>query len=117
MNYFAAHKQRHCLVTRKWDCTSRRHPGRPSTAAAIRKLVIRIATGNPRWGHRRVQGELARPGHSIAASTVWQIPHDAGDRSRAPPQRPGLEAVPDLCVPRIPSVAVSSRVAMPTTRP
>ena len=66
------------LVTRKWDYTSRRRPGRPPTAAAIRKLVIRIATENPRWGHRRVQGELVRLGHSIAASTVWQILHAAG---------------------------------------
>jgi hypothetical protein len=39
------------LVTRKWDYTSRRHPGRPPTAAAISKLVIRIATDNPTlWG-------------------------------------------------------------------
>jgi putative transposase len=66
------------LVARKWDYTSRRHPGRPSTAAAIRKLVIRIATENPAWGRRRVQGELIRLGHRIAASTVWQILHDAG---------------------------------------
>jgi len=28
--------------------------------------------------HRRVQGELVRLGHPIAASTVWQILHDAG---------------------------------------
>jgi putative transposase len=35
------------LVTRKWDYTSRRRPGRPSTAATIRKLVIRVATDNP----------------------------------------------------------------------
>jgi hypothetical protein len=40
--------------------------------------VIRIATDNPVWGHRRVQGELVRLGHQIAASTVWQILHDAG---------------------------------------
>ncbi len=66
------------LVTHKWDYTSRRRPGRPSTAAAIRKLVIRIATDNPTWGHRRVQGELVKLGHPIAASTVWQILHDAG---------------------------------------
>jgi putative transposase len=66
------------LAARKWDYTSRRRPGRPSTAAAIRKLVIRIATDNPAWGHRRVQGELVRLGHPIAASTVWQILHDAG---------------------------------------
>jgi transposase len=66
------------LVAHKWDYASRRRPGRPSTAAAIRKLVIRIATENPAWGHRRVQGELVRLGHPIAASTVWQILHDAG---------------------------------------
>jgi putative transposase len=66
------------LIARKWDYSSRRCPGRPPAAAAIRKLVIRIATENPGWGHRRVQGELVRPGHPIAASTVWQILHDAG---------------------------------------
>ena len=66
------------LVARRWDYTNRRRPGRPSTAGAIRKLVIRMATDNPTWGHRRVQGELVRLGHPIAASTVWQILHAAG---------------------------------------
>jgi putative transposase len=66
------------LVTRKWDYTNRRRPGRPSTTAAIRKLVIRIAADNPTWGHRRVHGELVKLGHPIAAATVWQILHDAG---------------------------------------
>jgi transposase InsO family protein len=41
-------------------------------------MVIRMAADNPTWGHRRVQGELVRLGHRIAASTVWQILHDAG---------------------------------------
>ncbi len=69
----------HCrLIARKWDYTSRRPPGRPPISAKIRKLVIRIATDNPAWGHHRVQGELVRLGHPIAASTVWQILHDAG---------------------------------------
>jgi transposase InsO family protein len=66
------------LVMRKWDYTRRRRPGRPLTAAAIRALVIRMATDNPAWGHRRVQGELIKLGHPIAASTVWQILHAAG---------------------------------------
>jgi putative transposase len=35
------------LVTRKWDYTSTRRPGRPSTTAAIRKLVIRIPSAVP----------------------------------------------------------------------
>lgn len=38
------------LVTRKWDYTSRRRPGRPSTEAAICKLVIRMAADKPAWG-------------------------------------------------------------------
>jgi putative transposase len=43
------------LVARTWDYTDRRLPdGR--TADAIRKLVICVATDNPAWGHRRVQG-------------------------------------------------------------
>jgi putative transposase len=51
------------LVAGKWDYTSRRRHGRPSTAAAIRKLVIRMAKDNPAWGHRRGAGRApqARP--------------------------------------------------------
>jgi putative transposase len=37
-----------------------------------------MTTENPTWGHRRVQGELVRLGHRIAACPVWQILHDAG---------------------------------------
>ena len=58
------------LVARRWDYPNRRCPGRPSTPAAIRKLVVRIAADNPAWGHRRVRGELIKLGHRIAASTA-----------------------------------------------
>jgi putative transposase len=66
------------LVARKWDYTSRRRPGRPSTGTAVKVLVIRMARENPAWGHRRIQGELAQLGHAIAASTVWEILRAAG---------------------------------------
>jgi len=66
------------LVARKWTFTDRRRPGRPSTGASIKTLILRMAQENPIWGHRRVQGELARLGYPIAASTVWEILHVAG---------------------------------------
>jgi putative transposase len=66
------------LIARRWDYSARRAPGRPPTAAALRKLVIGMAKDNPDWGHRRIQGEMSRLGHRIAASTIWQILHDAG---------------------------------------
>ncbi|MEU4745362.1 integrase core domain-containing protein, partial [Actinosynnema sp. NPDC023658] len=68
----------HRLVARKWDHPARRRTGHPPTRAAVKTLVLRLAGENPRWGHRRIQGELARLGHHIAHSTVWQILHDAG---------------------------------------
>jgi hypothetical protein len=62
------------LIARKWDYTARRaKTGRLATSAAIRQLVVRLATENSRWGHRRIHGELTRLGHTIAASTVWNI--------------------------------------------
>ncbi|CCH29363.1 hypothetical protein ABZ816_40100 [Actinosynnema sp. NPDC047251] len=66
------------LIARKWGHSARRRTGRPPTRAAVKTLVLRLARENPRWGHRRIQGELARLGHRIACSTVWRILHDAG---------------------------------------
>lgn len=49
-----------------------------ATARVVEELVLRSAGGDPRWGCRRVQGGLARLGHWIGASTVWQIVTPAG---------------------------------------
>lgn len=62
------------LVKRRHaHASKRRGPGRPRTIASIRRLVVRLATENPAWGYRRIHGELALLGITIAASTVWEI--------------------------------------------
>jgi putative transposase len=38
------------LAARKWDYTSRRRAGRPSTGTAVKALVVRMARENPAWG-------------------------------------------------------------------
>ena len=67
------------MVARRHARRSRpRHPGRPRTVRSIRALVLRLARDNPGWGYRRVHGELLVLGIKVAASTVWEILHDAG---------------------------------------
>jgi putative transposase len=64
-------------LARRWTY-ARRGSGRPPVEARIAELIVRLARENPTWGYRRVQGELARLGVRVAASTVWQVLQRAG---------------------------------------
>jgi putative transposase len=65
------------LVAHRWTYPPRT-PGRPAVTQTVRDLVLRMSRENPRWGYRRIHGELASLGHPIAASTVWKILKGAG---------------------------------------
>lgn len=64
------------LVANHWTYPHR--PGRPSTAAETREIIVRLARENPTWGYRRIHGELARLGITVAPSTVWAVLKRAG---------------------------------------
>jgi putative transposase len=63
------------LVARRWTYPQRR-PGRPKVDEQTTALVILLAKENPRWGYRRIQGELLKLGVALAASTVARILFD-----------------------------------------
>ena len=59
------------LVAAKWR--QPRPPGRPPVPDELVALIVRLARENARWGVVRIQGELHRLGHRVAASTIRKI--------------------------------------------
>src|SRR5882757_3239781 len=72
------------LISRKYDGTAQRGPGRPRTAGEIEALVVRMAEENRDWGYCRIEGALSNLGHELARSTIAQIL-----------ERHGLEPAPE----------------------
>ncbi len=60
------------MVKRRWTFDSGR-PGRPALDRDLVALVVRLARENPRWGHRRIVGELAKLGISVSETSVRNV--------------------------------------------
>ena len=73
------------LIAWKWTYVARR-VGRPGLRQAISDLIVRMARENDRWGYCRIQGELRKLGHRVAASTIGKVLKDHGIRPA--PDRP-----------------------------
>ena len=60
------------LVARKWTRPHRR-PGRPALDPEIRRLILRLAKENPRWGCMRIKGELQKLGIRVSATAIGML--------------------------------------------
>ena len=59
------------MVASKWR--QPRPPRRPPIPEDLVDLILRMARDNRRWGVVRIQGELRRLGHRVAASTIRKV--------------------------------------------
>jgi Homeodomain-like domain len=67
----AWHRQ---LVAQKFDGSRKRQaPERPTIAAELEALVVRLAQHNCAWGYDRIVGALAHLGDTISDQTVGNI--------------------------------------------
>jgi putative transposase len=71
------------LVRSKWRFRHRINP-RKRIPEEVQLLVWRLATENPAWGYRRIQGELKKVGAQISATPVRRI---LTVKRRPPPKR------------------------------
>jgi hypothetical protein len=78
------------LLARKWSYPNR--PAQPVLRARVRAVIPRLARENPRWGYRRVHGELVRLGYRVSDSTVRRMLR--GDRLGPAPRGYVLADIP-----------------------
>jgi transposase InsO family protein len=74
------------LVAGKWTRAHRR-PGRPSLDPEIKRLILRMAKQNPRWGYMRIKGEIQKLGTRVSATTIAMLlrAHGIGPAPRRGP--------------------------------
>ena len=73
------------LIAAKWTYQHQRK-GRRGVMREIRRLVVRLAKENSRWGYTRIQGTLKDLGHRVGQTTVSRILKSEGIKPA--PERP-----------------------------
>jgi len=61
------------LVRRKWTYRRKGAGGRPPLDPDTRDLILQLARENTRWGCVRIQGELAKLGIRVSATTIRML--------------------------------------------
>ena len=62
------------LVRRKWAAFQRRpRRGRPRLLEETKALILEMARENPRWGDRRIKGELLKLGIKVSATAIRML--------------------------------------------
>lgn len=61
------------LVRRKWTYRRKTAGGRPPLDPDTRDLILQLARENTRWGCVRIQGELAKLGIRVSATTIRML--------------------------------------------
>ena len=74
------------LAAHKWT-RPRRRPGRPALEPEVRRLILRMAQENPRWGYMRIKGELQKLGIRFSATAIATLlrSHGIGPAPRCGP--------------------------------
>jgi putative transposase len=96
------------MVARRWTYAST-SKGRPPVSDEVQRLVVRLASENPRWGYQRIHGELLHLGVRVSASSIRRVlrAHGLDPAPRSAPtswraflrqQAAGIVAC-DFCVP------------------
>jgi putative transposase len=61
------------LVRRKWTYRHKSRAGRPGIRGEAATLILRLAKENPRWGYRRIEGELRKLGVTVSATAIRSL--------------------------------------------